>query len=57
MVTFNVELKLFFVLNLSDMQGRADEFQDIERPLVIEEFDDQFQNQECVYGISRDSTK
>jgi hypothetical protein len=54
--TFEKSYLGFLIGILDDMQGRADEFQDIERPLVIEEFDDQFQNQECVYGISRDST-
>ena len=38
------------------LQARADEFPDMERPLVVEAFDDRHQKKECVYGIVRDST-
>lgn len=43
-------------VTLDKLQARADEFPDLERPLVLEEFDDKYQKEECVYGITRDST-
>jgi len=41
---------------LDKLQARADEFPDMERPLVVEAYDDRHQKKECVYGIVRDST-
>ena len=39
---------------LDEMQARADA-SGIDRPLVLEDFDDLHQTRECVYGITRDS--
>ena len=37
---------------LDDLEARADD-SGFERPLTVEEFDDKYQKQECVYGITR----
>ena len=39
---------------LNEMHGRVDA-SGIDRPLVLEEFDDLYQTSECEYGVTRDS--
>jgi hypothetical protein len=38
---------------LDGLQARADDCGFDERPLTVEEFDDKYQQKECVYGITR----
>ncbi len=54
---FNPKAKEALFKELDELQARADAFPDLERPLVVENFDDKFQKRECVYGIVRDSTR